>query len=172
MKVTLEMIDELRSRVNVTYEEAKGALEKNEGDLVKSIIDLEKKKSKENIKYKAQKANQKYAKVADQVFRLRVIIKKNDEYFINIPLVLAFLALIFAPHVVIGGLIVALIAKCKIRIKTVKKYKTEVKKVLNNVTEKIKETAEKIIDTEEANNDKDKNDEDEDENDEDEIIIE
>ncbi len=167
MKVTLEMIDELRSRVNVTYEEAKKALEQNDGDLVKSIIDLEKTKNKENIKYKAYKANQKYAKVADQAFSLRFIVKKNDENFINIPLILALLALLFAPHVVIVGLIIALIAKCKIRITIVKKYKKEVKKVLNNVTEKIKETAEKIIETDEVNV-KEKNDDEYEE----EIIIE
>lgn len=47
MKVTLEQIDELRNRVNVSYEEAKKTLEKNDGDLIKSIIELEKKKEEE-----------------------------------------------------------------------------------------------------------------------------
>ncbi len=38
MKVTLEQIDELRNRVNVSYEEAKATLEKNDGALIKSIF--------------------------------------------------------------------------------------------------------------------------------------
>jgi NACalpha-BTF3-like transcription factor len=46
MMVTLEQIDELRKRVNVSYEEAKKTLEKNDGDLIKSIIELEKKKGR------------------------------------------------------------------------------------------------------------------------------
>lgn len=44
MKVTIELIDELRSRVDVTYEEAKRVLEENDGDLISSIIQLEKEK--------------------------------------------------------------------------------------------------------------------------------
>ncbi len=50
MKVTLEQIDELRNRVNVSYEEAKSTLEKNDGDLIKSIIELERKKEKDESK--------------------------------------------------------------------------------------------------------------------------
>jgi translation elongation factor EF-Ts len=48
MMVTLEQIDELRKRVNVSYEEAKKTLEKNDGDLIKSIIELEKKKGRKD----------------------------------------------------------------------------------------------------------------------------
>ena len=42
MSINLEQIDELRKRANVSYEDAKNALEQNEGDIIKSLIYLEK----------------------------------------------------------------------------------------------------------------------------------
>ena len=42
MAVKLELIDELRKRANVSYEDAKDALEKCNGDIVEALIYLEK----------------------------------------------------------------------------------------------------------------------------------
>jgi len=39
--VTLEQVEKLREYANVSYEEAKKALEKNEGDILQALIDLE-----------------------------------------------------------------------------------------------------------------------------------
>lgn len=39
--VTIEQVEKLRAYADVTYEEAKAALEKNEGDILQSLIDLE-----------------------------------------------------------------------------------------------------------------------------------
>jgi len=59
MKVSIELIDELRSRVNVSYEEAKRVLEENDGDLISSIIQLEKEK-KLNEPNKEETENQQF----------------------------------------------------------------------------------------------------------------
>ena len=42
MSVNLELIDELRKRANVSYEDARDALEKCNGDMVEALIYLEK----------------------------------------------------------------------------------------------------------------------------------
>ena len=42
MKITLEQIDFLRERANVSYKEAKEALEQSEGDMVEALVMLEK----------------------------------------------------------------------------------------------------------------------------------
>ncbi len=39
--VTLEQVEKLREYANVSYDEAKKALEKNEGDILQALIDLE-----------------------------------------------------------------------------------------------------------------------------------
>lgn len=39
--VTLEQVEKLREYANVSYDEAKKALEKNEGDILQAVIDLE-----------------------------------------------------------------------------------------------------------------------------------
>lgn len=41
MAVTLEDVERLREKADVTYEEAKAALERNNGDLLDALIDLE-----------------------------------------------------------------------------------------------------------------------------------
>lgn len=40
--VTLEQVEKLREKANITYEEAKAALEKTNGDILEAIINLEK----------------------------------------------------------------------------------------------------------------------------------
>jgi hypothetical protein len=40
--VTLEQVEKLREKANISYEEAKAALEKTNGDILEAIINLEK----------------------------------------------------------------------------------------------------------------------------------
>jgi len=47
--ITIEQIDELRKRLDVTYEEAKEALEACNGDMLEAIIYLEKTTKKKEI---------------------------------------------------------------------------------------------------------------------------
>lgn len=55
--ITLEMIDELRKRVNVSFEDAKDALEQTNGDLLEAIIYLEKNNSIKNKGYNFKDLN-------------------------------------------------------------------------------------------------------------------
>ena len=50
MVVTLEKIDIIIEKANVTYQQAKAALEKSEGDLVETLILLEKEEDIKNNK--------------------------------------------------------------------------------------------------------------------------
>ena len=40
--VTLEQVEKLRQRANISYDEARAALEKTDGDILEAIINLEK----------------------------------------------------------------------------------------------------------------------------------
>jgi hypothetical protein len=169
MNVTLEQIDELRSRVNVTYEEAKAALEKNDGDLIKSIIELESKKGANN----KNAGRGSFTSFVDKLLELKFLVKnKNGNTIIDIPFILVLIASIFAFWIIIPALILAVITSCKIKV-----YRDKnpinvhgIKKNMQETVEKIKVKSEEIIvDYEEPLN---VNDEDNDEMQENEIIIE
>lgn len=141
MKVTLEQIDELRSRVNVSYEEAKHTLEKNEGDLIKSIIELENKKGRKN-EYKGRATN-----ITDRLLSLKMSIKNQEgDTLLNLPLVLVLATFIMAFWVVIFGLVLAVLTSCKIKIYRDKNSNMRnLKKNMKETVEKIKVKSEEII---------------------------
>ncbi|MDF2949000.1 MAG: ubiquitin [Sedimentibacter sp.] len=156
MKVTLEQIDELRNRVNVSYEEAKHTLEKNDGDLIKSIIELEKKKGRKN-EYKGN-----FTSFTDRLLSLRMSIKnKEGETMINLPLILVLIIFAMAFWVVIFGLILAILTSCKIKIYRDKTLNVNsLKKNMKETVDKIKVKSEEIIKVDEEeiiNEDSDEN---------------
>ena len=166
MKVTLEQIDELRNRVNVTYEEAKSTLEKNDGDLIKSIIELEKKKG---IK-KTDKKKEDFTSFIDKLLELKFSAKnKNGDTLINIPVVLVLITFVMAFWVVLFGILLALMTSCKMRIYRDKNSINVhgLKRNMQETVEKIKVKSEKIIKEDEVYIDEKNN-----EQDENEIIIE
>lgn len=144
MKVTLEQIDELRNRVNVTYEEAKSTLEKNDGDLIKSIIELEKKKGTK----KGEKRGDGFTSFVDRLLELKLSIRSRaGDTLINLPVVIVLIVFMMAFWVVIFGLILAVITSCKIRIYRDKNSMNVhgIKRNMQETVEKIKVQSEKII---------------------------
>lgn len=157
MKVTLEQIDELRNRVNVSYEEAKHTLEKNEGDLIKSIIELEKKKGRKS-EYKGN-----FTSFTDRLLSLRMSVKNKDgETLINLPLVLVLIIFAMAFWVVIFGLVLAILTSCKIKIYKDKTLNVNsLKKNMKETVDKIKVKSEEIIRVDEEDTFKENSDENE-----------
>lgn len=144
MKVTLEQIDELRNRVNVTYEQAKSTLEKNDGDLIKSIIELEKRKGTK----KKEINKEGFTSFVDKLLELKFLVKsKNGVTLINVPVVLVLITFIVAFWVVIPGLILALLTSCKMKIYRDKNSINVhgIKRNMQDTVEKIKIKSEKII---------------------------
>lgn len=169
MKVTIELIDELRSRVNVTYDEAKKTLEKNDGDLIKSIIELEEKKGAKVAGTVNTNSKDSFSEFIDKVLQLRFGIKsKEGEVLINVPLVLVVFTFVMAFWVVIIGLAIAIVCSCNIKIFKAKKYTNvnDIKENIKHTVNKVKTSTEKIFDNEEVDKTKNKKDDDN------EIIIE
>ena len=141
MKATLEQIDELRNRVNVSYEEAKRTLEKNDGDLIKSIIELEKKKGRKNEK------NGNFTSFANRLLALKMSVKnKEGNTVLNMPLVVILAAFMMAFWVVIFGLVLAVLTSCKIKIYRDKSLNVnDIKKNVQETVDKIKVKSEEIL---------------------------
>ncbi|ADL51067.1 DUF4342 domain-containing protein [Clostridium cellulovorans] len=119
--ITIEKIDELRARVNVTYEEAKEALENTNGDILEAIIYIEKKNKSLSIVEKKQeesgeaKVSEGFAcfikwckSVIKKGNRNKFVIKKKEQTVLKFPITLMVLAVFFAPYIVVPLLIIAL----------------------------------------------------------------
>ncbi|HOK48806.1 MAG TPA: ubiquitin-associated protein [Sedimentibacter sp.] len=135
MKVTLEQIDELRKRVNVSYEEAKKTLEKNDGDLIKSIIELEKKKGSKDQKKGG------FTNAANKLLALKLSIKNRDgDTILDVPVVIVLLTFLMSFWTVIILLALALVTSCQINV-----YRDKGINV-NNIKKNVKETVDRIKD--------------------------
>jgi hypothetical protein len=109
MSVSLEKIDMLMERANISYKEAKETLERFDGDLVEALIYLESdekvnysKKSNSSFKdnFKSQK-NQQHSEYAEKakkgmrkLTKMSFVIEKKDKTLLNIPLLAAIILLI------------------------------------------------------------------------------
>jgi hypothetical protein len=111
MTITLEQIDELRKRANVSFEDARDALEKCDGDLVQALVYLEK-----NGKIKSTAACEPKESLWDKFKALvkrgnntRFIIWKKERTILNLSVTLSIIIAILAFHISVIGLLIALI---------------------------------------------------------------
>ncbi|MBC2578777.1 DUF4342 domain-containing protein [Clostridium sp. DJ247] len=136
MKATLEQIDLLRQRANVSYKDAKEALEKCNNDIVEALIYLEKeKKTKENSEFSC--SGSFIAKVKSLIKKgnkIKFIISKNENIILNLPINLIILITIIAPPLSIAALLIVLFTNHKIRIKNEKNENMEVNKVFDKMS--------------------------------------
>ena len=139
MKITLEQIDSLRKRANVSYQDAKEALEKYEGDIVEALVYLEKEKKIKATK-KAEGRGEFWERVKGIIRkgnRTKLQIKNESRVVLNIPITLAIIITIFATHITILGLVIALLTKHKIRIEKANGGDIEVNKVFDKMASAV-----------------------------------
>lgn len=117
MEITLEKIELVKDRTGVTYKEAKEALEAAEGNVVDAIIAIE-----ETIDQKpaAKLGEQKEALIAKMKEAVKkgniskILVTRDGETLVNIPLTVGVLGTVVAPWGMIAGIVAAFGFKCKI----------------------------------------------------------
>jgi len=119
MEITLEKIELVKDRTGVSYKEAKEALEAAEGSVVDAIIDIE---ESIDIKSKSKIAEQS-AHIVDKVKEAikkgnvaKIIVKKNDEVIMNLPVNVGIVGTVLAPWAAVAGVIAAFGTKCVIEL--------------------------------------------------------
>lgn len=119
MEITLEKIELVKDRTGVSYKEAKEALEAAEGSVVDAIIDIE---ESIDIKSKSKFAEQS-AHIVDMVKEAikkgnvaKIIVKKNDEVIMNLPVNVGIVGTVLAPWAAVAGVIAAFGTKCVIEL--------------------------------------------------------
>lgn len=108
---TIEDIEILRQKSGISYEEAVSLLEYHNGSLARALVDLEKNgrirdaKSAAGNPYRSKRGHH----VFNYLFRLRLKIFKENITVANLSVLFLLIALLFAPWVLIIGLVVALV---------------------------------------------------------------
>ncbi|MGI6226540.1 MAG: DUF4342 domain-containing protein [Peptococcales bacterium] len=151
MSITIELIDEMRKRTNCSYQEAKVLLEKHNGDLIEAIIEFEKGQPLRSPHCHHTKHSSSFKKTIKKLFHkgfvTRFIIEKNEETYLNIPvIILAFVVLITIPifwfYLILGAALY--IMGYKIRVKKGTGQTVEINQFMDDLGNKVKTAAEKM----------------------------
>ncbi len=154
-KYTVEDIEIIRQKSGLSYEEAVNLLEYHNGSLARSLVDLEK-----NGRLKRSAADSESGKgLFNYLFHLRVKVTNKDVPIINLSSIFMLIALLVAPHICIGGLIVSLVLGYRISIRRnshefeddtfdsiVKKAKSNVKNTVNGIAGAFSQDGSKAAD--------------------------
>lgn len=119
MDISLEKIDIIRERTGVSYGEAKEALEKSGGNVVDALIYLEQQEHvgwTENIGIAGNEVIEKLKRIIQKGNVTKIILKKDEEVLLNIPVTAGAIGAILAPMVAILGTAVAVASRVKIEI--------------------------------------------------------
>ena len=158
---TFEKVEKLREKANVTFEEAKAALDEANGDLLDAMILLEKQGKAEERKESYSTKESAELMVVDEpaskekkrgnafTDKLKVlwhkscenyfVIEREDKVMLNIPIWAFIVILAFTWHVTLIAMVVALFFGCKYSFKGAAQMKTA-----NDVCDKVSEAAEKV----------------------------
>ncbi|MCH4887709.1 DUF4342 domain-containing protein [Acidaminobacter sp. JC074] len=145
MSITLEQVDQVRERTHVSYQKAKEALEKTDGDVLEAIILLD------NEKPQMDKFTQNASDFGNEVIKTmkdilkqgnvnRIVVEKDDEKIMNIPVTVGALGAVFLTSATVVGLIASLATGCVIKIH---KEDGEIINVNEKASEVMKQTKDK-----------------------------
>ena len=119
MEITLEKIELVKDRTGVSYKEAKDALEAADGNVVDAIINIE-----EEIDEAGRTKFTAYAKTIVETLKgivkkgnvSKILIKKDGEIVMNIPVTIGVLGTVIAPFAAVAGIVAAFGTKCVIEV--------------------------------------------------------
>ncbi len=119
MEITLEKIELVKDRTGVSYKEAKSALEASGGSVVDAIISIEETinaKSGHGFGGSGNAVVEKLKEIIRKGNVSKVIVKKDGEIVLNLPVNIGILGTVLAPVPIIIGTILAIGAKCVIEV--------------------------------------------------------
>ncbi len=118
-KYNLEDIEILRQKSGISYEEAVALLEYHNGSLARALVDLEK---NGRIKKNETQTAKGLKGVLDFLYRMRLVVTKNNATIVNLSVLFMAVALIMAPYLCVLALILSLVLGYHI---TVRRNSTE-----------------------------------------------
>ncbi|WP_051280495.1 DUF4342 domain-containing protein [Anaerovorax odorimutans] len=119
MEITLEKIELVKDRTGVSYREAKEALEAANGSVVDAIIDIEESIDINNKSKLGEQGAHLIDKIKEAIKKgnvSKIVIKKNDEIILNLPVNIGILGTVISPLVAVAGILAAFGTKCVIEL--------------------------------------------------------
>ncbi|MBO0524772.1 DUF4342 domain-containing protein [Clostridium botulinum] len=152
MNVSLEQIDLLRKRANVSYEEAKEVLEKFDGDIIEALVYLEKNKKVNEDFCCESKFFNKIKMLIRKGNKTKVVVRKKEETVLKVPVNVVILCAALAFPVTIAATIIALVTKHTIRIEKNSGENSKVNDILNKVSTKVNDIVDDLSEEKEVYN--------------------
>lgn len=114
----LDKVDLVRKRMNVSYEEAKIALESVNWDTVEAIVKLEKEQQnrREEIFVRGNELVEKFNELVKKGNVTKIRIKQDDKILVELPVTAGVVGAVLAPQLAVIGGVAALVSKCTVEI--------------------------------------------------------
>lgn len=161
---TIEDVELLRRKAGMTYQEAVALLEYHNGNLAMALVDLE---NKGKLKEEAGAAARSTAAPADhsakkpgdtkekainflqKLYQCRVKVHKGETPVINLSVIFAGAALLFAPHITVTGVILAMILGYKFSFSQMDSAfaSDALKKTVKNAAENARASVDSVVKT-------------------------
>ncbi|HHU51646.1 MAG TPA: DUF4342 domain-containing protein [Firmicutes bacterium] len=117
----LKKIDEIRTRFDVTYEQARQALAHADGDLIQAMILLEESAREE----RGEEIIRKIKYFWEQSTKIRLTVSKEEEVLLEFPATIGILGAVLSPRLALWGTVAALAGKCQIQVDSAGRHKQE-----------------------------------------------
>lgn len=122
----LEKVELVRSRTGATYEKARDFLESHNWDVVEAIVAIEKEKTTFNsefntMKVKGQDLLNRIKDLIKQGNVAKVIVKKDGQKVISIPVNGGIILALFFPYFVALSAVIVLVAEYELEVEKVKR---------------------------------------------------
>lgn len=147
--ITLEKIDIIRDRTGISYREAKEALERNQGNIISTLIDLENTKETSWTEEFTVRSGEVIDKVKELIHEgnvTKVRVKHDGRTLVDIPVTLGTIGAVVLPQLAALGVLVAVFKRCTIEVvRSEEKNEPEAEQSEINEDEPIRDRRNDII---------------------------
>lgn len=145
--ITLGMIDQVRERVNVSFKEAKDALEATGGDPLEAIIMLESKKNKgigDNMTEMGNEILETLKGLVKKGNLTRITLEKEGKSAVDIPIVAGALGAVFFTPATVAAILASLVAGYQLKIVKDDGSVIDIKDMTEDTIQSVKTRVEEI----------------------------
>ena len=148
-EITLEKIDIIRDRTGISYREAQEALERNQGNIISTLIDLENTKETSWTEEFSVRSGEVIDKVKELIHEgnvTKVRVKHDGRTLVDIPVTLGTIGAVVLPQLAALGVLVAVFKRCTIEVvRSEEPAENEVEKEEFNEEEPIRDRRNDIL---------------------------
>lgn len=114
----LDKIDILRNRMNVTYEEARTALEVSNWDVVDAIVRVERdeRNKKDVLKVRGSELVEKVKEIVRKGNVTKIKVKHGEKILVEVPITAGVVGAVLAPELAVIGTVAALVSRCTVEV--------------------------------------------------------